>query len=154
MAKAYDLKQVAEQLKVSLSTVKKLIKEDKLKAFKLGNKYIVNEISLLVFMGNKVEDCINHEQFEEHYLEMNELYDGKIDKEKFYEYYCSLFTPGPDLPSEYFIIEETPPPVEEKDYAKIEENQRSEEVVLTKADIINIIESLNKIQQILQKKIQ
>ncbi len=154
MAKAYDINQVAEKLKVSKYNVKKLIKEGKLKAFKMRNKYIVNEISLLVFMGHKIEECINSEEFEQHYSEINKSYNRKIDKEKFYEYFCSLFTLGPELTSEHFLINETNSFHEEQNYNKMDEQQSSGEVTLTHTDIINILESLSKIQQILQSKLK
>lgn len=161
MAEAYDVKQVAEKLKISTSSVKRLIKDGKLKAFKInGHGYIINEISLKMFFGNKVEDCINKEEFEKDYIDWNKMYNGKVIKEKFFEYYCSLFSPGPELPQDHFLIKDEPVPkpvLESKIEDKkpiVSEKEKSAEIQFTKKDIITIIESLNKVQQILYDKIK
>jgi len=171
MAKVYDVKQVAEMLKVSVSSVRRLIKEGKLKAFKThGRGYIVNEMSLLVFMGHKIEDCIIKEDFEEALKLFSKDSDGKIDRDKFFDYYCSLFVPGPDLTHDYYIIKDKPilapkaKHVSESAYTKeyndaedqpnTFEDNKTMGVALTKADIIVILESLDKIQGVLRSKIE
>lgn len=160
MSEAYNVKQVAEKLKLSVSSVKRLIKDGKLKAYKNNSKgYIINEISLLVFLGNKVEDCINKQQFEEDYSDWNKMYNGKVDKEKFFHYYCSLFNPGPDLSHDYYLIKDDPlpepelEPIIEEAQFNISEEEKSQQIIFTKTDIIGILDSLNKIEKILKGKI-
>jgi hypothetical protein len=159
MSESYNIKQVAEKLKLSVSSVRRLIQDGRLKARNVSSKgYIINEISLRVFLGKKVEDCINKVQFEEYYADINKLHNGKVDKQKFFEYYCSLFTPGSDLPREYYIVKDkelldTESPSIEKNQPAFSEHEKSKQIILTQGDVIEIIESLSKIQSILSNKI-
>lgn len=157
MAEAYNVNQVAEKLKISTYAVKKLIRDNKLKAFKInGHGYIVNEKSLLVFLGKKIGDLIDKEEFEKYFIDCNKLFNGKVDKDKYFEYICSLFTPGPELPQEYFMIkdEQKVNPNFENEQIDTSEEIKSDGILLTKSKITSIIESLDKIRQILINKIR
>lgn len=159
MEELYTVKQVSEILKLSEYAVKKLIKENKLKAFKWNTGYKVNEISLNLFMGHSIHDCIDKEQFEKSFNDFNELENGKIDKAKFYEYYCSLFMPGTELNRDYYIIKEPnfeEPKVENLKTTgnEIKEFKENKQIILTKTDICEILKYLNKIQEILEVKLK
>lgn len=153
MANLYSVKEISEILKISEYAVKKLIKENKLKAFRISNSYKISAISLNVFMGHSIDDCIDKAEFEKSFNEFNELEDGNIDKGKFYEYFCSLFTPGTKLSNDYYLIKK--PTIKEPNNKTIllNETEKNEQIVLTKTDISEILESLNTIQKILVSKL-
>ncbi|WPC42791.1 helix-turn-helix domain-containing protein [Clostridium sp. JS66] len=159
MATSYTIKQIAQLLKISEYAVKKLIKDNKIKAFNFGNHYRINEISLNVFMGHSIHDCINKDEFEEAYNDFNKLQNGKIDKGKFYEYYCSLFVPGTELDHDYYIIKEHSTSELNDDIITTSKNDinktiENDQVILTKTDITEILKALNNIQQILEGKLK
>lgn len=52
--KAYTLKEVSEKLDIHITTLRGYVKSGKLKATKLGNKYIVSEDNYIDFVNGKV----------------------------------------------------------------------------------------------------
>lgn len=51
--KAYTLKEVSEKLDIHITTLRGYVKSGKLKATKLGNKYIVSEDNYIDFVNGK-----------------------------------------------------------------------------------------------------
>lgn len=51
--KAYTLKEVSEKLDIHITTLRSYVKSGKLKATKLGNKYIVSEDNYIDFVNGK-----------------------------------------------------------------------------------------------------
>ncbi len=51
--KVYDLKEVSEMLKMNIQTLRRYIKEGKLKASKVGTHYMITEESLKEFLKAK-----------------------------------------------------------------------------------------------------
>lgn len=55
MEKMYKVKEVAEILEIHRNSVMNMIKDGRIKAFKLGNKYIIKESVLNILMGGSNE---------------------------------------------------------------------------------------------------
>jgi excisionase family DNA binding protein len=53
--KFYDLNEVADLLKVSTMTVRRWIKTGKLKAVRIGRKYLITEDTILQFVNQDKE---------------------------------------------------------------------------------------------------
>jgi excisionase family DNA binding protein len=153
MSEAYTIQEVSQTLKISVSSVKRLIKENKLKAFKIGSKYIINEISLMIFLGHKIEDCIDVEAFEKFYLEMQECHNENIDKQKFYEYYCSIFAPGIELPHEYYLIKKDNSSFIEKTELNAEKIIGDNKIILSPIEVKKILKYLDEVNKILLDKL-
>lgn len=49
----YTVEQVAEQLGVSVRTIREYVREGKIKAVKVGNKYIISEDNFRDFVNGK-----------------------------------------------------------------------------------------------------
>lgn len=52
--KIYDLKEVSNLLKMNIQTLRKYIKEGKLKASKVGTHYIITEESIKEFLSDTI----------------------------------------------------------------------------------------------------
>lgn len=54
--KAYTLSDVSEMLNIHITTLRKYVKSGRLKATKIGNKYIVSEEHYIEFVNGKNDE--------------------------------------------------------------------------------------------------
>lgn len=54
--KAYTLNDVSEMLNIHIATLRKYVKSGRLKATKIGNKYIVSEEHYIEFINGKNDE--------------------------------------------------------------------------------------------------
>lgn len=54
--KAYTLNDVSEMLNIHITTLRKYVKSGRLKATKIGNKYIVSEEHYIEFVNGKNDE--------------------------------------------------------------------------------------------------
>lgn len=54
--KAYTLNDVSEMLNIHITTLRKYVKSGRLKATKIGNKYIVSEEHYIEFVNGKKDE--------------------------------------------------------------------------------------------------
>jgi putative molybdopterin biosynthesis protein len=55
MEEVYTLEEVAERLKVSLSTVRRLVREEKIRTSRVGRQLRVTESALMEFLSSQQE---------------------------------------------------------------------------------------------------
>jgi putative molybdopterin biosynthesis protein len=56
MEEVYTLEEVAERLKVSLSTVRRLVRENKIRTSRVGRQIRITESALMEFLNTQQED--------------------------------------------------------------------------------------------------